>query len=120
FAAGFSVVSVSATCIVKGYGARWVLQVTQGITPVIPSVSRGIPVRELKGIFLGIPRLTLGMTGKSMCIVGFHTVLAQFFAKRGEMFAITGFDRAKNVDGRDIGAGEGAIVHYLFDAGFAG
>jgi hypothetical protein len=29
---------------------------------IIPSVSRGISMRKLKGNFLGIPRLTLGMT----------------------------------------------------------
>ena len=32
------------------------------------------------------------------------------------MSAVARFDRAKNVDGGDIGAGEGAIVHHLFDA----
>jgi hypothetical protein len=32
---------------------------------VIPSGSRGIPLRKLKGNFLGIPRLTLGMTNIS-------------------------------------------------------
>ena len=36
------------------------------------------------------------------------------------MRAVTGFDRAKNVYGGDIGTGESAIVHHLFDTGTAG
>ena len=33
-----------------------------------------------------------------------------------EMRAVARFDRAKNVDGGDIGTGESAIVHHFFDA----
>jgi hypothetical protein len=48
---------------------------------VIPSVSRGIPLQKLKGYFLGIPRLTLGMTNVSRrpFIVG--VILVLFFGQ---------------------------------------
>ena len=34
----------------------------------------------------------------------------------GEMLLIAGFNRAQDMHGGDIRAGEGAIVHNLFDA----
>ena len=40
----------------------------------------------------------------------------QLRAQLGEVLVVSGFDRAKNVHGRNIGAGEGAIVHDLFNA----
>ena len=36
------------------------------------------------------------------------------------MLAVACFHCAKDMHGRDVSAGEGAIVHHLFDAGTAG
>ncbi len=43
-------------------------------------------------------------------------MLAQFSAQRGQMLAVSCFHRAKDMHRRDVRAGKGAIVHYLFDA----
>src|SRR6476660_6273945 len=43
-------------------------------------------------------------------------MLAQFFAQHGQMLAVSCFHRAKDMHRRDVRAGKGAIVHYLFDA----
>src|SRR5207302_9869164 len=43
-------------------------------------------------------------------------MLAQFFAQHGQMLALPRFHRAKDMHRRDVRAGKGAIVHYLFDA----
>src|SRR5436190_8212470 len=53
-------------------------------------------------------------------IVGFHAVVAQFLSQRGQMLAVARFHGAKDVHRRDIRAGEGAIMHHLFDASTAG
>ena len=47
FATGFSIVSVSAECIVKDYGARWVLQVKRVVAPAVSGgrISVYLPLR---------------------------------------------------------------------------
>ena len=44
-------------------------------------------------------------------------MLLQPGAQLREMLLVAGFNRAQDMHGGDIGAGEGAIVHDLFDAG---
>ncbi len=41
---------------------------------------------------------------------------SQLRAQFGKMLMVPGLDRAKDVHSRNIRAGEGAVVHYLFDA----
>ena len=53
-------------------------------------------------------------------IVRRHAVFAQFFAQRGQMLAVSRFHRAKDMHGRNVRAGKGAIMHHLFNARAAG
>ena len=49
-------------------------------------------------------------------IVGLDAVALRLRPQVRQMLMVTGFDGAEDVNGRDIAAGEGAIVHDLLDA----
>jgi hypothetical protein len=53
-------------------------------------------------------------------VVGFDAARFQSRAQFGEMLMVSRLDRAKDVHSRNIGAGEGAVVHHLFDARASG
>ena len=54
---------------------------------------------------------------KSFWVERFDATSFQLGTQLGEMFVIPRFDCAQNVDDRDVGAGKGAIVDDLFNAG---
>src|SRR5947207_545893 len=53
---------------------------------------------------------------RSFGVVRLDTVTFQLRAKLSEMLVISRLDRAEDVNGRNVGTGERAIVHDLFDA----
>src|SRR6266581_706057 len=53
---------------------------------------------------------------RSFGVVRLDTVTFQLRAKLSEMLLISRLDRTEDVNGRNVGTGERAIVHDLFDA----
>jgi hypothetical protein len=89
---------------------------------VIPSDSRGIPAAKPLRYFQRDPS-TYARDDEQISrdddlprVVRLHAVFAQFFAQHGQMLAVSCFHRAKDMHRRNVRAGEGAIVHDLFDA----
>ena len=60
--------------------------------------------------------VTDGRYRRSFRVVGFDTVTFQLRAKLSEVLVISRLDRTEDVNGRNVGTGERAIVHDLFDA----
>src|SRR5690242_7695643 len=100
--AEMSTLVFSRACIEKDYGARFTFQCGSGLSAAIPSV------RSRVGTPRSLPHL--------LRLQRFDTVFFQTRSHFGEVFVITRFNRAENIDLRNIGTGERAIVNDLLNA----